>query len=284
MPRRKTEEKAATVLIVPLAAARDRVSRQISSGRQLLETTISSQDELHEAKAEYHRWWDYNAELLKQIVNTDQLAQEFQGIAIGVVGGRSTLSEEIDELRSNLRYDLNRLSSIHDKLELFPVSAVDQAQDVAEPLEILEQLFRRFHVVVRQLRKRHSDRPTLEVEDEYDVQDLLHALLKLSFGDIRPEEWTPSYAGGASRMDFLLKTEQTVIEVKKTRQGLGTREVGDQLIIDIGRYQAHPDCRSLICFIYDPEGRIDNPDGLETDLSRSVNGMLVKAIVAPKGQ
>lgn len=80
---------------------------------------------------------------------------------------------------------------------------------------ILERMFMRFYKIARQLRNRHDNRQTLSIEDEYDVQDLLHALLHLYFDDIRPEEWTPSYAGKSARVDFLLKNEKTVIEVKK---------------------------------------------------------------------
>ena len=40
----------------------------------------------------------------------------------------------------------------------------------------------------------------------------------LYFDDIRAEEWTPSYAGKCARVDFLLKNEKIVIEVKKTRK------------------------------------------------------------------
>ena len=107
----------------------------------------------------------------------------------------------------------------------------------------------------------------MSIEDEYDVQDLLHALLHLYFDDIRAEEWTPSYAGKSARVDFLLKNEKTVIEVKKTRHGLADKEVGDQLIIDVDRYKEHPDCEKLICFVYDPEGRIGNPNGIMDDLN-----------------
>ena len=64
-----------------------------------------------------------------------------------------------------------------------------------------DNVFTRFHKVARQLRTRHSNRVTIEVNDEYDVQDLLHAVLLLFFDDVRKEEWTPSYAGGASRQD-----------------------------------------------------------------------------------
>jgi hypothetical protein len=111
---------------------------------------------------------------------------------------------------------------------------------------------------------------------------LLHALLRLHFEDIRPEEWTPSYAGGAARMDFLLKVEQIVIEAKKTRKGLTARELGEQLIVDIEKYSKHPDCKTLVCFVYDPDGRIANPRGVEADLnSRSDEQIQVLTFIKP---
>lgn len=145
---------------------------------------------------------------------------------------------------------------------------------------ILDRIFARFHKVARQLRSRHAGRSTLEIEDEYDVQDLLHALLQLYFDDIRAEEWTPSYAGSAARVDFLLKNEKTVIEIKKTRKELADKEVGNQLIEDIERYKVHPDCEKLICFVYDPEARIGNPGGVMNDLN-SRNEGFAKVVIQP---
>lgn len=106
--------------------------------------------------------------------------------------------------------------------------------------------------------------------------------MKVDFDDVRAEEWTPSYAGSASRMDFLLKQEQIVIEVKKTRKGLVAKEVGEQLMIDIERYTAHPDCQTLVCFVYDPESRVANPIGIENDLKRKTNNLNVIIIITPK--
>lgn len=148
---------------------------------------------------------------------------------------------------------------------------------------LLETIFRNFHTVARQLRNRYNSRPTLEIEDEYDVQDLLRGLLKLHFEDIRPEEHTPSYAGGSKRIDFLLKEEKTLIEVKKTRKNLTDKEIGEQLIIDISCYSVHPDCSKLYCFVYDPEGRIGNPIGLENDLKKlSKEGLEIFTMIYPK--
>jgi len=146
-------------------------------------------------------------------------------------------------------------------------------------VELVERLLRRFHRAVRQLKHRHAERPPLLINDEYDVQDILHAFLRGLFDDVRPEEYSPSYAGGASRMDFLLKSEQIVIETKVASATVRDKQVGDQLMIDIQRYRAHPDCKRLVCFVYDPDGFIKNPSGLEADLTRTHDGTEVRVIV-----
>ena len=148
--------------------------------------------------------------------------------------------------------------------------------------EGIEIITSRFHAVVMQLRQRYSGRNTLDVNDEYDVQDLFHALLTLFFNDIRKEEWNPTYAGGASRSDFLLPEINTVIEIKKTRKSMSTKELGEQLLVDIVKYKKHPQCSRLICFVYDPEGRITNPRGLENDLSDCDSDIDVRTIIVPK--
>jgi hypothetical protein len=171
---------------------------------------------------------------------------------------------------------------------------VEQLRDIAGPtraisspaepreVDLVKLILRRFHIVARQLARRYDNRETLEIGDEYDVQDLLHALLRLYFDDVRPEEWTPSYAGGSSRMDFLLKNEKLIVEAKMTRASLTEKQIGEQLIVDAARYSSHPDCTILVCFIYDREAHLKNPRGLEADLTKlSRPGLRVLAFVAP---
>lgn len=113
------------------------------------------------------------------------------------------------------------------------------------------------------------------------MQGLLHALLKTIFDDVRPEENSPSYAGASSRIDFLLKNEKIVIEVKISTPSLKDKTIGEQLIIDMKRYQAHPDCKTLVCFVYDPDGHIKNPIALENDLSGKQDNINVHLVVVP---
>ena len=151
-----------------------------------------------------------------------------------------------------------------------------------EALRQVERICERFHLVVRQLHSRRGEREPFLVKDEFDVQDLLHALLMIYFDDVRPEEFSPSFAGSGSRLDFLLKAEGLVVEIKRARKTLSTKELGDELLVDIQRYRGHPDCRRLVCFVYDPDGHISNPHGIEADLTRSVDGFEVRALIAPK--
>ena len=170
--------------------------------------------------------------------------------------------------------------------EKFPWVGKEEAkhrkEEAEKPIEALQRVFSKFHEIARKFRDRYDDRTPLDVSDEYDVQDLLAALLVLYFDDVRPEEWTPSYAGKSARMDFLLKKEKIVVEVKMTRKDLTDKKIGDQLIIDIERYKGHPDCDTLICFIYDPEGRIANSHALSRDLeSQSREDLKIIIIVEP---
>jgi hypothetical protein len=159
---------------------------------------------------------------------------------------------------------------------------IDAGPSESTLLDALDQIVLRFHAVAVQLRSRYDNRGTLDVNDEYDVQDLVHALLWLHFDDVRKEEWVPSYGGSASRTDFLLPQIDTVVEIKKTRTGLNAKTIGEQLIIDIAKYKKHPQCRRLVCFVYDPEGRVANPVGIETDLNTEEHGIEVKVSILPR--
>lgn len=163
----------------------------------------------------------------------------------------------------------------------------EKTQDAKRPveqgtLETLRRICARFHLVARQLRLRKEYRPTLEINDEYDLQDLFYALLRLQFDEVGTEEWTPAYTNGARRTSYLLDWEKTVVIVKQTRSGLTTRDLAEQIATDTARYSARPNGATLVCFVYDPDGRVGNPRGLEADLSSTEGCYSVEVIVAPK--
>ena len=163
-----------------------------------------------------------------------------------------------------------------------PAGTSSEEDTDTDTIAHLRKICSAFHRVARQLRQRRDERPTLEVEDERDVLDLLHALLSIEFDTIEPEEWAPTYASGSTRTDLWLKEEGVVIIAKKTKQGIGAKALTHQVSVDFERYGTNPDCRLMFCFIYDPEGRIGHPKGLEGDLTLNYNGRRVEALISPK--
>ena len=169
------------------------------------------------------------------------------------------------------------------ELERQPVRETPPIEQIPSTAQArVRRILARFHAVVRTLRQRHAGREPFVVEDEYDVQDLLAALLAVDFEDVRREEPAPSYAGKSSRVDLLLKREQMVVEAKFAKHGHADKEIGTELIDDITRYRSHPDCKRLVCFIYDPTNALRNATGLEEDMTRTHDNLPVEVVVAPK--
>jgi hypothetical protein len=135
-----------------------------------------------------------------------------------------------------------------------------------DALKIIFDVCNRFKYFSRQIGRRYGDRKTIEFNDEYDFQDGLHSVLTLFFDDIRREEWTPSYAGGANRIDFIIKDKLIAIELKHAKKDSKAKDFGDQIIIDIEKYKGYKDLKHLICIIFDFSGFLPNPRGIESDL------------------
>lgn len=151
-------------------------------------------------------------------------------------------------------------------ISVAPLLRAPQPVKPAKVEELLEIVVKGLRRAMHPLTHRRKGVQPLSFGNEYDVQDLLHALLRPWISDIRPEEFTPSYAGSSTRMDFLLPAHELVIETKIVRDRSHAKKVGDELIIDIEHYRKHPNCKSLWCVIYDPDQLITNAQGLKADL------------------
>jgi hypothetical protein len=124
-----------------------------------------------------------------------------------------------------------------------------------------------FPIIVNFITKRKNERTSFVIENECDVQDLLFVCLKSVFQDVKLEEWTTKHGGKSKRIDIVIPQIDTVIEVKFIRDQRHGNNVSDELKIDIESYHIHPNCKTLICFIYDPKGYISDPLILIQDLS-----------------
>jgi len=269
------------------------LDKRLMIGEELLNRTISNQSDWVQSKKDFDSWDDYNAELLKRSFdrpNNDYHSEYCYSDFFGTIGrSNPSFGDLVQSHKSVINTQFMRLKNIRDKVDLIDskvtqqISPIQKKDETQVALEILTNLFAKFHRIAQTLRNRHDNRQTLIIKDEYDVQDLLRALLKEHFDDVRDEDYVPSYAGSNSRVDFVLKNEKVVIEVKMTNDHLKDKEAGSQLLIDIGRYKNHPDCKLLVLFIYDKEDNIVNKSGLISDLNNmSANGLNVRTFINPE--
>ncbi len=162
-------------------------------------------------------------------------------------------------------------------------SAVDHlSEKVAIPDDIeqlLEILIKGLPRAMFPLKYRRDGLPQFNFDNEYDVQSLLHSLLRIWVKDIRVEEYTPSYAGSSTRIDFLLTHYGILCEIKYVRDKRHASKIGDEIIIDTAHYKAHPQCKQLWVAIYDHSSLISNPTGLIKDLQKLSESMIVKTFI-----
>ena len=160
----------------------------------------------------------------------------------------SSFKDHLDEnIDSNVDKGLGLLQSIIDEIEDGTFNFKNL--EVQNYDEIIENIFEKFPRVANQLTKRYDNRDTLEIMDEYDVQDLLHALLLLYFDTAQDEEYTPSHCAKATRIDFIIKDIKIAIETKYASKKLKDKQLSNQIILDKERYFAHPDCEKLFFFV-----------------------------------
>jgi hypothetical protein len=136
-----------------------------------------------------------------------------------------------------------------------------------KPEIVLHSSCNNFPRAARILRERQRNRPPFVVANEYDVQDLLYALLRSVLEDARREEWTPSQAGSAKRIDVVIPSSDVVVEAKFVRSRQHGRTVADELRVDFECYHEHQNCKYLIALVHDPSGHLSDPEQFSTDLS-----------------
>lgn len=126
MPKKKSSppERGPLRLIVDRHEAAEKIEARIEKGHELLEREIRSSDELESAKRDFKRWDDFNAELLRQLFSTSEVADEytFYGAGVFVLGREVYLAEEVEEFREDVQKKITRLQSIADRLEIIPLA------------------------------------------------------------------------------------------------------------------------------------------------------------------
>jgi len=179
---------------------------------------------------------------------------------------------------------------------LLVIGQVDQPTVTTETTNIAEAVprvvslaLRRFHSAARALANRPREEKRAKsyvIEDEYDVQDLLFAMLKPIIADLEREDPVSKTAGDSGRVDLSSRSLGLVIEVKFPKSEGRAREIPRECSERIVLYSRWPELRHLVFFVYDPSCRIPDADnfiaGLSSPSTRwGEKELSVTAIVSP---
>jgi hypothetical protein len=118
-----------------------------------------------------------------------------------------------------------------------------------------------FGECVRYLNTRRSSGTVLHLESEAAVQDALYLMLRPWIHDLVAENPTDRSGNRYSVADFRSRGLRLFIEAKFVRDKQHGRNISKELHDDIEMYRQHPDCGTILFFIYDPDSNI--PDQRE---------------------
>ena len=151
---------------------------------------------------------------------------------------------------------------------------------VIEILENFENAVKKITDLTLRYGKDKQNRNLIAIKDEYDVQDLLYFSLKSVFPEIKYEDDTSNYGGSAKRLDFYLKNEGIIIEVKHIDKA-DDKKYTKQMKEDLQSYHVVNVLTEIVFFIYAPNAIQDINNFNELEGEQTIQGKTfnVKVIV-----
>lgn len=142
---------------------------------------------------------------------------------------------------------------------------------IIEILENFENAVKKITDLTLRYGKDKQNRNLIAIKDEYDVQDLLYFSLKSVFPEIKYEDDTSNYGGSAKRLDFYLKDEGIIIEVKHIDKA-DDKKYTKQMKEDLQSYHVVNVLTDIIFFIYAPNAIQDINNFKELEGEQTIQG------------
>lgn len=118
-------------LAVPRKEAEDRLNDRVEEGKEILNLSIASEQDLDQAKRAFNKWSEYNARLLEFIFSDPSEAGKYRASASPAVG--LPLAQQVELFRMSVSGRIEALESYVGQLELIPVA--DDARPLHGSLE-----------------------------------------------------------------------------------------------------------------------------------------------------
>ncbi|KHA71243.1 nucleic acid-binding protein [Pseudomonas chlororaphis] len=119
---------------------KSRLGERIEKGLELKQRKVDTRDAYELLLKDYQKWDAFNNELMKQLFNTDELAQEYSYSSIGVIAlYEPTLGEKISDAFKRIDNKIHRIDSILERIELIPLNETKIPNSIPSPDSISEK-------------------------------------------------------------------------------------------------------------------------------------------------
>lgn len=124
-PNAPAASQAPARLEIPREEAKANLLTRVALGEELSQRSVNSTAMLDELRAEYRRWTEYNAEMLRRIFSSTEYQLEYDRagfIGAMVIGYGQPFSEKVSDFREGVVLKINKLRSLAERLDLIDVS------------------------------------------------------------------------------------------------------------------------------------------------------------------
>jgi hypothetical protein len=131
-------------------------------------------------------------------------------------------------------------------------------------IAIIETVCRRIRNTARILEHRsRGTKVPFKIEDEYDVHDLLHAVIRAYIRYSVQEQPLPKVAAVSSRADIAIEQLGVLIEVKYVRNPSDQRRILEEFSQDLPLYAAWTPLKIILFVIFNSD-KLRDPEAFET--------------------
>jgi len=117
---RQRHEQPFPELRIGLEDALGQIDEQLDRGRAIRDRAVDDRAALGAAQSAYSTWVEYNRDLLRRILSTDEVATDFgRSARLAYSLGSGSFAEDVEDFQSDIGVHLRRLESIRERLPLY---------------------------------------------------------------------------------------------------------------------------------------------------------------------
>jgi hypothetical protein len=143
-------------------------------------------------------------------------------------------------------------------------------KNILPNMNLIVSILNSFPDMVSKFKNRRAQKNPFTVDDEYDVQDIVYAMLKGAFPTLQAENPNKKVGATFSVSDFTIDDLGLFIETKFIGERKQVKSTQEECKQDMVSYSKQLNCQKIIFLIYDPDKYIDNEYAFKNGLGTKI--------------